>query len=263
MRLHLASLTTAALVSNVSFADIVAVEDSSTFDYRYEMDTDPTGQDLDGNTTVDWFAGNAGSQTAPNTYVGGEAFSNNTVSPSEDLFRGDFNGSGGNDSIWRELVDDGAASDWTMEIKVRKVSGAQGSNGWFAFAMANLNESNSSDFLVKDDRLTINDTDYMVGTNFSTGSHTFRVAHDSVDNEWYFWANGVLLNNDLSTPIAGTNGSVFDNATFIGHYSNSHAGEWAVDYIRIDENASAPIPEPSSLALLALGGMLMSRKRRA
>jgi hypothetical protein len=132
-------------------------------------------------------------------------------------------------------------------------------------AFANLSESNSTDFRVLNDRISVNDVDYLVGTDFDDGAfHTFRIAHDAVDNELFFWADGNLLNADLSTALNGNNGSGFDNSTFIGHYSGSHGGEWGLDYIRIDESALGltAIPEPSSTALLGLGGLALILRRR-
>ncbi|QQL44943.1 PEP-CTERM sorting domain-containing protein [Sulfuriroseicoccus oceanibius] len=251
-----------AMVATSAGADaaITAIADSSTFDYKYEMDVDPTTQNLDGLGAEDWFNGTSGGFTSP-AVSGGFAFSNQATSAT--LLRGDFN-AGGAGSMWRELVSGGAASTWTMEVRFAKVSGTQGSNGWFGIATANLSESNSSAVYVLDDRIRLNGgADYLVGTDFSTGFHTVRVAHDAVDNAYYYWVNDVLLNTDLSTPIAGTNGGSFDNNTFIGDFSGSLSGEWQIDYVRVDTEALAAVPEPSAAVLLGLGGLAMILRRRS
>ncbi|MEJ6571184.1 MAG: PEP-CTERM sorting domain-containing protein [Akkermansiaceae bacterium] len=255
----IAALAATALAAN---AAISLTGDSSTFDYLYEMDVDPTTQNQDSLGAEDWFNGPAGSLTSP-TVSGGVASSDLGAAPSEQLWRGDFN-AGGAGSVWRELVSDGAASDWTLELSVQKTGGTQGSSGWFGIATANSVESNSSALTILDDRIRLTGgADYMVGTVFSTGFHTIRIAHDAVDNAYYYWINGTLLNADLSTAIAGTNGSAFDNNAFIGNYSSSFgSGEWDVDYLRIDTDAIAAVPEPSSTALLGLAGLALILRRR-
>lgn len=237
-------------------AAISLTGDSTTFDYKYEMDSAPNNQDLDANSTDDWWDANVP------TVSGGVASITNSGNNAQ-IFRGDFNGGGGNDSIWRELVSAGGAADWTLEVRFQKTAGTQGTNGWFGIATANLGESNSSSLFILDDRVRLNGgSDYLMGSNFTTGFQTVRIAHDSVDNAYYYWVNGTLLNDDLSTPIAGTNGTTFDNSTFIGDYSGSIAGDWEIDYIRLDNDAIAVVPEPSSAALLGLGGFALILRRR-
>lgn len=234
--------------AQVGQSAITLTKDSTTFDYRYEMSTQPNNQDLDSNATDDWF------DTGVPTVSGG--FAANTAS--DQIFRGDFSG-----SIWRAVANT-AAADWTMEVRVAKTGGTQGTNGWFGIATANAGESNSSRFYLKDDRVVSNNIDYLVGGNFGNGSYvTIRIAHDAVDNHNYFWVNGTLLNANLSTPILGVNGTVFDNSTFIGDYSPAgFAGNYSIDYIRLDNGAFAPVPEPAAALLGGVGMLLLLRRRR-
>lgn len=233
---------------NVARSAITLNKDSSLFEYRYEMNSQPNNQNLDSNGTDDWF------DTGVPTVSGG--FAANTAN--DQIFRGDFSG-----SIWRAVANT-AAADWTMEIRVAKTVGAQGTNGWFGIATANAGESNSSRVYIKDDRIVSNNVDYLVGGTFGDGSYmTIRIAHDAVDNHNYFWVNGTLLNTNLSTPILGVNGTVFDNSVFIGDYSPAgFDGDFSIDYIRLDSGAFAPVPEPGAGLLSGLGLLALLRRRR-
>jgi hypothetical protein len=226
---------------------------SSAFQYRYEMDTAPNNQNLDGNGVDDWF------DTTVPTVSGGYA-ANTTV---DQIFRGDFNG-----SIFRAVANS-ATADWTLEITVAKTGGAQGTNGWFGIATDPASETLSSALYLKDDRISIEagatDLDFMVGTGFSSGTyHTIRIAHDSVANSYYYWVNGTLLNSDLSTAIAPGNGNInASGATFIGDYSSSLSGNYSIDSIRIDSTgAYAPVPEPAPALLGSFGLLALLRRRR-
>lgn len=226
---------------------------SAAFEYRYEMDTAPNNQNLDANGVDDWF------DTGVPTVSGGYA-ANTAV---DQLFRGDFTG-----SIFRSIASS-ATSDWTMEITVAKTGGTQGTNGWFGIATDPAGETLSSAIYLKDDRVSIEagtiDLDFLVGADFSTGSyHTIRIAHDAVANAYYYWVNGTLLNVDAGTPIAPGNANINAlGAVFIGDYSGALAGNYSIDFIRIDSTgAYAPVPEPASAFLGSLGALLLIRRRR-
>lgn len=248
------SIALLLLASAASHAAITSQLASSAFQYLYEMDTAPNNQNLDANGIDDWF------DTGVPTVSGG--FAANTAA--DQIFRGDFNG-----SIFRAVANT-ATADWTLEIAVAKTGGTQGSNGWFGIATDPAGENLSSAFYLKDDRISIEagttDLDFMVGTNFAGGTyHTIRIAHDSVANSYYYWVNGTLLNSNLSTAIAPGNGNInASGATFIGDYSSSLAGNYSIDYIRIDSTgAYAPVPEPAAALLGSFGLLALLRRRRA
>lgn len=234
-------------------AAITLTKDSSAFAYRYEMDSQPNNQNLDGNGTDDWF------DTGVPTVSGG--FAANTAA--DQLFRGDFTG-----SIWRVVVPNNVGTvPWTLEITVAKTGGTQGTNGWFG--VATDVEANSSAIYLKNDRVTIEqgatDLDFMVGTDFGDATyHTIRIAHDAVANSYYYWINGTLLNADLATPIAPGNGNfAAAQSVFIGDYSVSGlGGNYSIDSLRLDPTAAAPVPEAAAALLGAFGLLGLLRRRR-
>ncbi len=239
-------------------AGIVNTLDSSSFEYRYEMDEPPNNQDLNNGGGDDWW-----DLDVPAVQNG---FAVNTAQ--NQIYRGDF-ALNGDPSIWR-LLANAADADWTFEIRVAKRSGTQGPNGWFGIAQANAGESNSSTMGIMDDRIRFNGTDYLQGGAFGNGEYqVIRIAHDAADNELYAWVNGILLNDNLSTPIAGANGTAFDNSTFIGDYGSGFAGDWSIDYMRLHSTAVGPVtpvPEPDSYGFaglgLAMAGWAVWKRRR-
>ncbi len=254
-----------ALACNVADADIVVEQDSADFTYLYEMDVNPGTQDLDGNLTVDFFAGAAGGQIIPQTYAGGFAFSNQGAATPENLFRTDYT----NSLTRNTLANDN--TPWTIELRVGKTGGAQGTDGWFGTAMQNPGASQSVRVNFEDDRISYRDSgannDFLVGTDFTSGLHTLRIAYEGGDS-YFVWVNDQLLNSDLTTAagFAGGNGSFnAGGAWFFGDFSGGLAGDWQVDYIRYQDGiASAPVavPEPTLLGGLPLATLVLLRRRR-
>ena len=232
--------------------------------FLYAMDVNPSTLDLDGNSTIDYFAGAAGSQTIPQTYSGGIGSSSQSAAIPENLFRTDIGG-----SITRSVLL--ADSPFTLEWSVRKTGGAQGADGWFGVAAQNPGATYAARVNFEDDRVSYltseGNADYLVGTNFADGEfHTARLAKALGDN-YFVWIDGVLLNEDEDSGWTGGNPS-FNTAGswFIGDFSGGLGGDWDVDYIAFDANgAFAPIPEPSGLVLMAAGliGLSILRRRRS
>ena len=253
MKTRLTCIGIAAALASSANAAITLAKDSADFAYQYEMDAAPNNQDLDANGTDDWW--DAGIPSVSGGYAVNTA--------ADQIYRGDFGG-----SIWRTVASNNSGTvAWTLEITVGKTGGTQGTNGWFGIATDV--EANSSALYIKDDRITIEqgaiDLDFLVGTDFTTGYHTIRVAHDAAADSYYYWVNGTLLNDDLSTPIAPGNGNFASlQSVFIGDFSGTGlAGDYSIDHIRLDGGAFAPVPEPSSALFGSLGLLALLRRRRA
>lgn len=77
---------------------------------------------------------------------------------------------------------------------------------------------------------------------------------ESTGDEFYT----LFINDD--TPITVVSSTVLSDSPLIDLFFDP--GQWEIDYIRHANGAYALIPEPASLALLGLCGMLMLRRRR-
>lgn len=251
----------ALALAPLSNGGVTLTQNSSDFAYLYEMDVNPTSQDLDANSTADFFIGTASGLTAPQTYSSGIGSSSQGASPPEILFRTDFGG-----SVTRNTLS--ANTPYTIEVTVAKTGGTQGSQGWFSMALQSPGRSDSARFAFKDDRVTFRTTggtftEYLTGGDFDSGAQTVRIAYEGFNN-YYVWVNDTLLNADLSTPIQGGNGSFnTGGAWFIGDFSGDTGGDWNIDYIRYESGtAYAPVPEPALSLLGALGLTALLRRRR-
>lgn len=216
------------------------------------MDVLPSTQDLDSaGSATDWFAGTVGGLTIP-PVSGGIAFSNQGAG--EVLYRTDFGG-----SIQRQNI---VSQSFTIEASVRVLGPLDsGDVGQFGFALDPGGSSSSYRLNVDTNRVNL---DGNGNGEIATGSNAasfvaFRIAYDQPDDEYTAWRDGV----EIFSAAVGTN-APFNNggSFFLGDFTGSLSGEWEVDYIRLTPGAFAPVPEPSSLAMVGLASLIGLRRRR-
>lgn len=207
-------------------------QSSTQFTYQYEMDALLGTQNLDGNGTEDWFNGAVSGLTQP-TVSGGFGVSDQTASPAEILWRTDFGG-----SLTRATV----TGDFTIEFSVQLEAGTQdgGDVGTFGVAFQQPGQTQSIRINIDEDNVNGGGLGTVATTSNTDTQHVYRVAREGTNN-WYLWRDGVLLNSDLATPVAGSNGNVNSGGFwFLGDFTGSLSGEWDVDYIRVTESVVAP-----------------------
>ncbi|MFC4993397.1 PEP-CTERM sorting domain-containing protein [Rubritalea tangerina] len=240
-----------------------AALNSIDFDYKYEMDVAPSTQDLDSNSTDDFFAGNAGTAGAELnnvTYNGGiGSFKDDNTPGNSSVIRADFT-----NSIWRNMF----LSDltWTAEARIQIVddgSFPEGSNGTLVISGGIAGYSPFA--RVYKDRITFSngatDVTYLNGTDFTSKFFDIRIAQDA-DGEGWLWVDGVLIAQDQAVRTGLSGG--YANGFFIGgeSFSSSVNGAWNIDYLRLDTDFQQ-VPEPTSTSLLGLASLslLLRRKR--
>lgn len=258
----LAGLGFLALTTSLATGAITLTGDSSTFAYQYEMDVNPSGQDLDGaGSASDWFSGTAGGSIIPQVYVGGVAFSDQApaVGSPQNLFRTDFGG-----SIQRQSL---VGGDFTMELRLRFLGPVDGGDvGGFGLAMDPGGASSAFRMNVSTSEVNLDSNGNSAVATGSNGDvmHTFRIAYDLSEDRYWAWRDDVLLyGTDLATGMVGTNPQFNDNGSFfLGDFTGSLSGDWEVDYIRLDDSAVAPVPEPSVALLGGMAGLFLLRRRR-
>ncbi|MDB4537614.1 fibronectin type III domain-containing protein [Akkermansiaceae bacterium] len=232
--------------TTLPFVGVPVSLDSSAFDFQYEMDENPSSQDLDGaGVGSDWFVNPAQASGVdqqmwtPQTYEDGIGSSNQGAVIPEALFRSDFTG-----SISRESL----SGDFTVEVAIQLSEGTIASPDFDlgGFGMF-INPPDQAAF-----RLNINEDEVSTGTgndmtataNNTGGMTVFRIAYVEADQRYWVWRDGALVYGDTVSPGGGVEGSetslYLDGGFLLGDFASDLSGDWDIDYIRLHNEAVAP-----------------------
>ncbi len=204
--------------------------DSSAFTYQYEMDVDPTsGGDFTWNSTPGTVA--AGILTlvdqANNYFYGGNVLSAGTA--------------------WGNVTFE---TGFTLEASIEAYQSGTSSTGFvvngggyptYGYLHVAYNNVSWGPSVLGTQTILAS------GLDNWTSFHQFRVAQLPGEDSYSVWRDGELLASDLTT-CAG-----FDlgNEVAIGGATVNEFGATPIDYVRFTAGAYAPVPEPTTLVLLA------------
>ena len=246
---------TTASVTTAAFEGVTTSLAAGDFDLLYEMDVNPSSQDLDGaGSANDWFA-NAAQATGvdqqmiiPQSYANGIASSNQEGAVPEALFRTDFTGSVSRTSL---------SGNFTVEVALRLKAGtiaAPGTDlGGFGMFL-NPAGQGALRLNVNENGLSVGGGDLPTVTGSNTDSfHLFRVAYVAADQRFWVWRDGFLMFGGEAA-LAPTNDSIFAlGGFFLGDFAADLSGDWEVDYIGLHNEAVAPTGVIENLAVVDSG----------
>lgn len=246
---------TTATVTTSAFEGVTTSLAADDFDLLYEMEVNPSSQDLDAaGSPNDWFAvaaqatGVDQQMIIPQSYANGIASSNQAGAVPEALFRTDFTG-----SVSRTVL----SGNFTVEVALRLKTGTiavPGSDlGGFGMFL-NPAGQGALRLNINEGGLSVGGGDLSTVTGSNTDSfHLFRVAYVAADQRYWIWRDGFLIFGGEAA-LAPTNDSIFVmGGFFLGDFAADLSGDWDVDYIGLHNEAVAPTGVIENLAVVDSG----------
>jgi hypothetical protein len=234
--------------------------DSADFTWKYEMTTlEPSEENLDahlGNTTLDFTEYDTGGSIS----ASGGVLELHTTKYQKGTYRSQNTG-----ELW---IAQGFtfAGGYTYEVSIQVLTQDSQDSAYGTILFLVSPDTVAGNY---EGRLTISPdgqawgaaADIPLGVEGTTydnsdGFHTFRVAQVASENEFYVWRDDVLIADGIEGAATTT------DRFFFGDSGSHYGGNADIDYLRIQEGAYAPIPEPGTLVLLAGGLMLLLLRRR-
>ncbi|MGB1260461.1 MAG: PEP-CTERM sorting domain-containing protein [Akkermansiaceae bacterium] len=235
---------TALAVTTMACNAAVTALDSNSFDNKY------IGTDIYNGSTM---VGEWGQQDDAGLSLNGSNLVMENVSANAWIQLG-------SGSAWATAVD----NSWTIEFSMRVIDDSSPDSQTALWLDGGVGAGQRQIILVGENDITqfTGGASHGAGDN-TTGFQTIRVAYDHTDGNYYIYRNGVLSNSSPSTTHegneTGTRLIIGDCCSSMG----SAASDVEIEYVRFDgDGAFSPVPEPSSTALLGLGGLALILRRR-
>jgi hypothetical protein len=210
--------------------------DSSSFAWKYEMNADPTTQNIDGVAGADW-----GFAAAKGTVADG------ILTTASTGYYSSWQDTAG--QVWANVDFE---NGFTFETRLRThQTGAHSAIGF----MVGSALSNFAFLQVGDDSIFWGDA-YAptIGTpggyDNSTDFHTYRFAQLPNQDSYSVWRDGKLVAEGLTSAYTPSDLSA---CALFGSPTSVAAGANEIDYVRITSGAFAPVPEPGTCVLLTTG----------
>lgn len=233
--------------------------DSSAFTYKYEMDVDPSTQDLAGTPSgADWaVTGTAGTLSTlddGSTILALPCAGSNYYSATGTAVAGAIS----------KASDLTYANGFSIEFRGKSANVAKNYSMIMEFGESSSSQD-AINALIGNSYMSMSTTSGQITLGADNGAdyHVFRYVHLANSNNWKVYRDGTEMFSDYTPTGVWADGQYWT----MGGGSSSCDGTFLMDYFRVTSGAFAPtVPEPGTSVLLSTGilGLLAYawRKRR-
>ncbi len=217
-----------------AFADLEQ-RDSSAFDYKYEMVSLPTAEDLDDSGTKDFAGGGAWLTAGTGSSLGSASM---VISTGSEALKADATVGNAGD-VWRVMNATAGASGTGYTIEVRlKVTESTGSKGALVLNASTGDSSVNSWLVFKYGKLSWGHNKNVADiADIDDEWHTYRLVREPGTTVHSVWMDGNLLGDNFSSGIDAN-----INRLLLGAANADYKGKAQVAWLRFTKGAYAPLP---------------------